>query len=87
MAGMHLCYTVIAGRGSSETTMVAEFTTTMSQQTLVTDTDSPTVTADVTIVTDLQTQTGMYICIHVLGGGIRPGWLAIQTEVVLECWQ
>jgi len=64
-----LCYTVTAG--SSETTM------TMSQQTSVTDGDLPTVIADVTIVTDLQTQPGMYICIHVLGGGIRPGWLAI----------
>jgi len=73
---MHWCYTVAAE--SNETERAAELTATMSQQTPVTDGDLPTVTADnVTIVTDLPIQTGMYICIHVLGGEIRRGRSAI----------
>ena len=56
---------VATANNGETTTVAAELTTTVNQQTSAADSDTSTAATDITTVTDSQTQTGKSILLHI----------------------
>jgi len=61
---MHLWHTVTTESGET-TTVAAQLTTTINQQTSAADSDTSTAATDITTVTDSQTQIGKSTLLHI----------------------